>query len=97
MLKKSLFKMHDNVVEARKLMETASALKEKHRRAADWYRDMAIMHLQFNQMGREIARDMMAEYGPHMSADAKAVYEDMLGEIMQDCTEAKMMVEMYKG
>ena len=101
MLKKILFKMHENVCEARKLMRMADGLKESHRRAGDWYRDMALMHMQFNQMGREVARDMMTDeaHGGHgrMTPEVKAVYEDMLGDIMRDGAEVKTMIEMYKG
>ena len=94
MLCKVLLKMHANACEARELMFKANMYREHHRRAADWYRDMALMHVQFNTLGREIVREEMAL---DMDEGERRVYEDMAGQIMDECQEARLAVELYKA
>ena len=61
---------------------------------ADWYRDMALMHVQFNTLGREIVREELAG---DMDEGERRVYEAMAWQIMDECQEARLAVEIYKA
>ena len=93
--------LEGNVREAKKYAMKAHELRNHHRMAADWCRDMAQSHLGFNSAGHTLFErtinemDSSGEYAAMMPG-VRAVYEDRIQDIMQDTAEIKAMIEMYK-
>lgn len=100
-IKKTAKAIDHNVHEARQHIKKAHELREKCRMMADWYKEMAHRHLEFNTQGRAIydrkMRDLLesqdaAEYIPGI----KAAYNDWISDINEETAEVMAMITMYK-
>lgn len=101
MIKRICNEMRGNVQEAREKICTAYTLREKSKDIADWYKEMAAVHLQFNTTGVSILAKMVAEAKAKAPSDPLApgmlaVYDDMRADIACDAAEVQAMVQNYK-
>lgn len=89
-----------NAMEADRYAQMACEMKERCRGAADWYRDMATKHLEFNAAGRTLfdrMRDEMrtdANRASH-SEGALMVYEKQLAKLSRYCAQTRAMLDAY--
>lgn len=90
-----------NVHEAENHIRKAHELRDTCRMTADWYKEMAQRHLEFNNQGRALYDKQMrdlhdmpdaAEYMPGI----KAAYGDWLSDISEKTAEVMAMIQMYK-
>ena len=90
-----------NVREAKMYAHKAHELREENKAVADWCRDMAQKHLEFNVSGHDIVKRMIREYaesGEHseLAPGMMVVYNDRHNDLMAETAEVKAMIEMYK-
>lgn len=89
-----------NAMEADRYAQMACEMKERCRGAADWYRDMATKHLEFNAAGRTLfdrMRDEMrtdAKHAAH-SEGALMVYEKQMAKLSRHCAQTRAMLDAY--
>lgn len=90
-----------NVHEAENHIKKAHELRDTCRMTADWYKEMAQRHLEFNNQGRALYDKQMrdlhempdaAEYIPGI----KAAYNDWISDINEKTAEVMAMIQMYK-
>ena len=100
-IKKTAKTIDHNVQEAERHIRKAHEMREECRMTADWYKEMAQKHLEFNTQGRAIydrkMRDLIetedaAEYLPGI----KAAYNDWISDINEKTAEVMAMIQMYK-
>ena len=100
-IKKTAKMMDQNVHEAEKHIKKAHEMRDTCRMTADWYKEMAHRHLEFNVQGRALydrkMRDLIesedaAEYLPGI----KAAYNDWVSDINEKTAEVMAMIQMYK-
>ena len=100
-IKKTAKAIDHNVHEAEQHIKKAHEMRETCRMTADWYKEMAQRHLEFNAQGRAIydrkMRDLIeaqdaAEYVPGI----KAAYNDWISDINEKTAEVMAMISMYK-
>lgn len=100
-IKKTAKAIEHNVQEAEQHIKKAHEMRETCRMTADWYKEMAQRHLEFNAQGRAIydrnMRDLIeaqdaAEYVPGI----KAAYNDWISDINEKTAEVMAMISMYK-
>lgn len=100
-IKKAAKAIDHNVQEAEAHIRKAHEMRETCRMTADWYKDMAQKHLEFNSQGRALydrkMRDLIdsegaAEYLPGI----KAAYNDWISDINAKTAEVMAMIQMYK-
>ena len=101
MIKKLSHEIKGNIHEAREKIEIAYKLRETDRSAADWYKDMALAHMQFNNTGHTLVTRLIAESREHMKDNPLlpgmiAVYDDMHADIMAEAAEVHGMISAYK-
>lgn len=87
--------------EARKYICRAYELKETCKPAADWCKDMAAKHLEFNAKGHDLAKNLIADYaasGKHsdLAPGMQAVYNDLHCDMMRETAEIQTMISGYK-
>ena len=90
-----------NLREARKYIGKAYELRESCRPAADWCKEMAVRHLEFNQIGHSMAKKMIEDYAnsgaqSELMPGMKAVYNDMHADIMRESAEVQAMIAAHK-
>ena len=93
--------IRENIHEAEEKIQTAYKLREKDRAVADWYRDMAVAHLNFNNTGHTIVARMIHEADAAMKDNPmlpgmKAVYAEMHADIVAEAAEVQGMISAYK-
>lgn len=101
MIKQLSEEIKGNICEAREKIRTAYELKDKNKTAADWYKEMAAAHLNFNTRGHEIVAKLIAEAKAQtpdnpLMAGMIAVYEDIHADIVCDNAEVQAMISAYK-
>lgn len=93
--------MDKNVREAHKYAEDAFIKKPKCKAAADWCRDMANMHLQFNTSGAAVMKKIIdhyehdEEFAAHMPG-AIALADCRHAQLMKHTAEVRAMLDMYE-
>ncbi len=90
-----------NLAEARKYIMKAYELRDQDRQAADWCRDMAAKHVDFNAAGHNLVKRMIEDVrakDPNnaMVAGMRAVFEDKHADMMQEQAEIVGMINAYK-
>lgn len=90
-----------NLREARKYIGKAYELRETCRPAADWCRDMALRHLEFNTQGHAIVKKLIDDYGnsgkqSDLMPGMRAVYSDIHADMMREAAEIQAMIQGYK-
>lgn len=91
----------ENIDEARRYIKLAMEYREKQKPLADWCRDMAAMHINFNAAGMANARRLIDDMRtvsdhPEYAEGAAAVWMDWLMSLTSANAEAKAMVDSYK-
>ena len=92
--------IRENIHEAREKIRTAYILRDECRQAADWYRDMANAHLNFNQMGHDVVAKAINDWkasgkNADVAPGMMAVYNDIHAQLTRDSAEVKAMIDMY--
>ena len=101
-----LSNMMHNVAEAREKINMAYRWRDKHRGIADWFKQMAMSHLEFNAGAMQMARNGLQEvrnehaHNPDTSASHHAIgkceaYEEWLDQIVPETAEVKAMIDGY--
>ena len=90
----------DNISEAREYMCKANALYDSNRQAADWCKEMAQAHMQFNATGFTLLKKSLDEFGADekhvmLAPGVKAVYMAMHGDMLKETAETRALIEMY--
>lgn len=90
-----------NQHEAEKYIGKAYELRDTHKDAADWCKDMAHKHLEFNAKGHELVKKLISDYtasGQHsaLAPGMQAVYNDMHADMMRKHAEIMAMISTYK-
>jgi hypothetical protein len=90
-----------NIHEAREKISHAYKMHTIDKSTADWYRDMAVAHLKFNDAGHNIVVHMIDDAKKNhtnnpMVPGMLAVYEEMHADIMAESAEVKAMIDSYK-
>lgn len=98
--------MMHNIGEAREKIHKANEWKDKHRGIADWFKQMAVGHLEYNtgahQMVKNGLREMSAEHEHNHDHDEAArmmgkceAYEEWLEQIAPETAEVRAMIDGY--
>ena len=100
-IKKAAKAMDHNLHEAETHIRKAYDMRDKCQMTADWYKDMAHRHLEFNTIGRAIYDRKMRELAEMPEAaeylvGIKTAYNDWIGEINEKTAEVMTMIQMYK-
>lgn len=101
MIKKLSDDIRENIHEAKEKIMTAYKLKDEDKAVADWYKEMAVKHIAFNEAGHSnVVRLIKAAEETHKSnplyAGMLAVYNEMHAEIMAESAEVQGMIAAYK-
>lgn len=90
-----------NLREARKYAEKAHELRDINKAAADWCKEMAQKHLEFNTNGHALVKKMIEDYAAsgknsELAPGMKAVYEATHADLMRESAEIAAMIAGYK-
>ncbi|MBP3411376.1 MAG: hypothetical protein J6M10_10325 [Clostridia bacterium] len=90
-----------NVHEAKEYAEKAHRYRDVCKMQADWYRDMAAKHLEFNLSGRQLFDKFMRDLAENPEAaqhllGIRMAYEDWMRDIDEDTAKVQAMLAMYK-
>lgn len=101
MIKKLSDEIRCNIREARDKISEAYRLRDKDKIVADWYRDMAIAHLKFNETGhsnvsRIINEARMEMHDNPLTPGMIAVYEEIHSDVIHESAEVQAMIAAYK-
>lgn len=101
MIKQLSHEIKHNIHEAREKIEIAYKLRDTDKTAADWYRQMAAAHIEFNSTGHSAVAKLITEARAKMEHNPMlpgmlAVYDDMHAEVMKDSAEVSAMIQNYK-
>ena len=94
--------INGNLREAEKYIGKAYELRDTHKDAADWCKEMAAKHLEFNAKGHELVKKLIADYtasGKHsdLAPGMQAVYTDMHTDMIRRNAEIMAMIAAFKG
>ena len=90
-----------NIHEAEEKIEMAYKMRDADKAIGDWYKDMAVKHLAFNDTGHSIVvrliKDAEEEHKNNpLYAGMMAVYNEMHADIMAESAEVQGMISAYK-
>lgn len=90
-----------NLREAEKYIGKAYELRDVNKEAADWCKEMAAKHLDFNTKGHDIVKKLIMDYehsGQHsdLAPGMKAVYNDLHTDLIRKHAEITAMIANYK-
>ena len=88
-----------NLREARKYINQAYELKETYPQAAEWCKEMAAKHLEFNAKGHELTKKLISEAEAkqsHLGPGMKAVYDDIHADMVRENAEIMAMINGFK-
>lgn len=90
-----------NLREAEKYIGKAYELRDVNKDAADWCKEMAAKHLDFNTKGHDIVKKLIMDYERSEQHSAlapgmKAVYNDMHSDMIRKHAEIMAMISNYK-
>lgn len=93
--------MAHNVSEAHDKIHKAHQWKEKNKAIADWQRDMAKGHLDYNSKINESIAKMISDTSSQHASDHRALgmldaYREQLADIAEDTLEVMAMMTAYK-
>ena len=88
-----------NLHEARKYIDKAYELRDTHQQAAEWCKEMAMKHIEFNAKGHDLVKKLIAEaetkqspLGPGMMV----VFNDIHADLIREQAEIAAMISAYK-
>ena len=89
--------VHHNMKEAKEKILKAYKMREECKELADWERDMAVAHVNFNTGGTMLAQDHIRRVrdqhaGEHRTMGMVDVWESWLHEIMSEMAEIRAMM-----
>lgn len=101
MIKRLSDEMWGNIHEAKEKIMQAYKLRDEDKAIADWYKDMAKAHMDFNgvahtQVKRLIDHAKEAMKDNPMTPGMLAVYNEMHADIMAAAAEVSAMISAYK-
>lgn len=101
MIKHLSDEIRHNIHEAREKISEAYKLKDKDRGAADWYRAMAVAHIDFNTTGHNCVTRLINEARANeasnpMTPGMLAVYEEIHADIIKESAEVSAMISAFK-
>lgn len=101
MIKKLSDAIRENIHEARDKINMAYRLNDENKAAADWYRDMAAAHLNFNTDGHNIVSTMITRAREHMADNPMtpgmmAVYNEIHADLKREAAEVQAMIQNYR-
>lgn len=90
-----------NIHEAEEKIKTAYKMRDTDKAVADWYKDMAVKHLAFNDAGHSIVVRLIKDAEETNKSNPLypgmlAVYNEMHAEIMSENAEVQGMIAAYK-
>lgn len=90
-----------NLREAEKYIHKAYELRDTNATAADWCKEMAAKHLDFNTKGHELVKKLITDYAAsgknsELAPGMMAVYNDLHAEMMRKHAEIVGMITAYK-
>lgn len=93
--------MWKNLMEADNYIDEAHKMKEECRHIADWYKEMAAKHMEFNSAGRSVydrLKERLHEDHEHAEHHAGIVMilDRNLAKLNQHCAELKIKMSEYK-
>lgn len=92
--------MWGNVMEASKYAREAHEMKDECRAFADWSRDMAAKHLEFNTAGKAVydrLKDRLHEgTEPEHAKGLLMIFERQIHKLNRQHAEIKAMLDAYK-
>ena len=101
MIKVMSDEIRGNISEAREKINEAYMYRDKDKAVADWYKEMAVAHLKFNDAGHGVVAKLISEAREKMSGNPlypgmQAAYDEMHADIVQDAAEVQAMIAAYK-
>lgn len=101
MIKKLTEEIKGNIREAEEKIMTAYKMRDVDKAVADWYKEMAVKHLAFNETGHSIVVRLIKETeetnkSNPLYAGMMAVYNEMHADIMAESAEVQGMIAAYK-
>ena len=101
MIKHLSDEIRHNIHEAREKINEAYKLKDKDRGVADWYKQMATAHLDFNTNGHACVTRLINEARTNekdnpMTPGMLAVYEEIHADIVKEAAEVSAMISAFK-
>ena len=101
MIKKLSEDIRENIHEAKEKIMTAYKLRDEDKSIADWYKEMAVRHIGFNEAGHSNVVRLIKEaeekmQGNPMMPGMIAVYNEMHADIMAEAAEVQGMIAAYK-
>lgn len=90
-----------NLREAEKYIGKAYELRDVNKDAADWCKEMAAKHLDFNTKGHDLVKNLIADYaasGKHseLAPGMQAVYNEIHADMIKRNAEIMAMISGYK-
>lgn len=93
--------VHENVREAHEKILKAYRLREECKPLADWERDMAMAHIDFNNGGTRLAMDHIQRAREEHAHNERALgkidaWEHWLHDIVGQMAEVRAIIDSYK-
>ena len=93
--------INGNLREAEKYIGKAYELRDVNKDAADWCKEMAAKHLDFNTKGHDLVKKLIADYaasGKHseLAPGMQAVYNEIHAYMIKRNAEIMAMISGYK-
>ena len=96
--------MAENIREASEKIGTAYKMKADHPQEAMWYKDMALMHLNFNTKAHELVATQITNYRnsaeyrehPEYADGMMAVWNDRHSDLVAEAARVKSMIDALK-
>ena len=90
-----------NIREAKHYADEAFRLKDSNPMASEWCREMANMHLHFNDKGHDYVKRLIANYEASgensvLAPGMKAVYQEIHADLIRQAAEVRAMLDLYK-
>lgn len=100
-IKKLSDEIKGNIHEAESKIKTAYKMRETDKAVADWYKEMAVAHMNFNVKGHELVKQMIADAKAKSGDNPMApgmlmVYQEIHAEIAAESAEVQGMISAYK-
>ena len=100
-VKWAVMAVHHNMEEAREKIMKAYKMRTDNKELADWQRDMAVAHINFNNAGVRLAQEQIERArhdhdGNERHMGMLDVWEGWLHEIVGETAEVKAIIDSYK-
>lgn len=101
MIKKVSDSIRENIHEAKEKIDMAYRLHDEDKAVADWYKEMAAAHLNFNTNGHNIVVKLIEQakaekQGNPMMPGMMAAYNEIHSSLKIESAEVQAMIQNYK-